>query len=43
MLLEPGPQISLEPVAQGPITETTEVARADIEDTVKLVAKLFEC
>jgi hypothetical protein len=37
------PQISLEPVVQGPITETTEASRADVEDTVKLVAELFEC
>jgi hypothetical protein len=28
---------------QGPVTETTEAARADDEDTTKLVAKLFEC
>jgi hypothetical protein len=37
------PQISLEPVVQGPITETTEAAHADVEDTVKLVAELFKC
>jgi hypothetical protein len=37
------PQISLEPVVQGPITETTEAAHADVKDTVKLVAELFKC
>jgi hypothetical protein len=36
------PQISLEPVMQGPVTEMAEAARADDEDTTKLVAKLFE-
>jgi hypothetical protein len=36
------PQISLEPVVQGPILETTEAARVGVEDTVRLVAKLFE-
>jgi hypothetical protein len=36
------PQISLEPVVQGPITKMEEAARADIEDTAKLVAEQFE-
>jgi hypothetical protein len=36
------PQISLESVVQAPITETV-VARASIQDTVKLVATRFEC
>jgi hypothetical protein len=42
MLPEPGPQISLEQVVQGPITEMVEAARAGVEDTTKLVAELFE-
>jgi hypothetical protein len=37
------PQISLEPVVQGPVAETAEAARASVEDTVKLVAERFEC
>jgi hypothetical protein len=36
------PQISLEPVVQGPVTETEEATQADVEDTVKLVAEQFE-
>jgi hypothetical protein len=36
------PQISLEPVVQGPVTETVEATHAGIEDTAKLVAEIFE-
>jgi hypothetical protein len=37
------PQMSVEPVVQGPIAEMAEVAHADIEDTAKLVPERFEC
>jgi hypothetical protein len=43
LLLESGPWISLEPVVQGPITETVKAARAGMKDTAKLVAERFEC
>jgi hypothetical protein len=36
------PQISLEPVVQGPIAETEETARAGIQETAKLMAAQFE-
>jgi hypothetical protein len=36
-------QISLEPVLQGLITETEEAARPSVQDTMKLMAMLFEC
>jgi hypothetical protein len=35
-------RFSLEPVAQGPIAETEEGARAGIQDTTKMIAALFE-
>jgi hypothetical protein len=35
------PQISPEPVAQGSITKTEEAARADFQDTMKLLVVLF--
>jgi hypothetical protein len=36
------PQVSLEPVAQGPDTETEEAARVGVQDATKLVAARFE-
>jgi hypothetical protein len=36
------PQISLEPMVEGPITEIAEVVHTGVEDTTKLVAELFE-
>jgi hypothetical protein len=36
------PHISLESMMQGPIVETAEATCADVKDTLKLVAKLFE-
>jgi hypothetical protein len=36
------PQISLEPVVQGPVTEVEEAARVGIEDTAVLIAEWFE-
>jgi hypothetical protein len=36
------PQISLEPVVQGPIMKMEEATRADVKDAAKLVADLFE-
>jgi hypothetical protein len=36
------PQISLEPVAQGPVAETEEATQAGIQDTVKLIAVQFD-
>jgi hypothetical protein len=36
------PQISLEPVVQGPIMEMVEATHDGIEDIVKLVAERFE-
>jgi hypothetical protein len=37
------PQISLEPVAQGPITEMDEATQAGIQDIAKLIAARFDC
>jgi hypothetical protein len=42
MLLELGPQISLEPVVEGPVVEMAEATHAGVEDTTKLVAKRFK-
>jgi hypothetical protein len=36
------PHVSLEPVALGPNAETEEVAQADVQDVVKLVAAWFK-
>jgi hypothetical protein len=36
------PQISLEPVAQGPVVETEEATQAGIQDTVKLIVVRFD-
>jgi hypothetical protein len=36
------PQMSLEPVVQGPDAETEEAVRASIQDTTKLVAAQFK-
>jgi hypothetical protein len=42
MLPELGPQVSPEPVVQGPIAEVEEAARVGIQDVVKLIAEQFE-
>jgi hypothetical protein len=36
------PQASLEPMVQGPVMKDEEAARADVQDTAKLVAAWFE-
>jgi hypothetical protein len=36
------PQLSLEPVAQGPVMKTEEATWASVQETVKLVAARFE-
>jgi hypothetical protein len=36
------PQVSLEPVVQGPTEETEDAAWADVHDTTRLVAARFE-
>jgi hypothetical protein len=36
------PQVSLEPVAQGPNAEIEEAARDGVQDTVKLMAARFK-
>jgi hypothetical protein len=36
------PQVSLEPVVQGHVMKTKEVARASVQDTGKLVAVQFQ-
>jgi hypothetical protein len=37
------PQVSLEPVVQGPTKEVQEAAQDGVWETVKLVAERFEC
>jgi hypothetical protein len=37
-----GPQVSLEPVVQGPAMKLKQAALVGVEDTAKLVAKWFE-
>jgi hypothetical protein len=37
------PQVSLEPVVQGPTKEVPEAAQVGVRETVKLVAERFEC
>jgi hypothetical protein len=36
------PTISLEPVVQGPVEESAEAARDDVEDDARAVAEWFE-
>jgi hypothetical protein len=36
------PQVSLEPVVQGPAEEVPDVAQVDVQETMKLVAEWFE-
>jgi hypothetical protein len=37
------PQVSLEPVVQGPIEGVQEAAQVDVQETAKLVVERFEC
>jgi hypothetical protein len=37
------PQVSQEPVVEGPVEETKNAARAGVQDTARLVATQFKC
>jgi Ni,Fe-hydrogenase maturation factor len=42
MLPQPRPQVSLEPVVQGPTEEVQEALQVGVQEIVKLVAERFE-